>query len=37
VLASFALGVEAIPIFLSRHFLWSILFVGAKSAASAGG
>jgi hypothetical protein len=30
VLASLALGVEASPIFLSKHFLWFTLFVGAN-------
>jgi DUF2892 family protein len=30
VLASLALGVEASPIFVSRHFLWFTLFVGAN-------
>jgi len=30
VLASLALGVEASPIFVSKHFLWLALFVGAN-------
>ena len=30
VLASLALGVEASPIFVSKHFLWFTLFVGAN-------
>ena len=30
VLASLALGVEASPLFLSRHFLWFTAFVGAN-------
>jgi DUF2892 family protein len=30
VLVSLALGVEASPLFLSRHFLWLTLFVGAN-------
>ena len=30
VLASLALGVEASPIFASKHFLWFTLFVGAN-------
>jgi hypothetical protein len=30
VLISLALGVEASPIFLSKHFLWLTLFVGAN-------
>ncbi|HUL94098.1 MAG TPA: DUF2892 domain-containing protein [Burkholderiales bacterium] len=30
VIASLALGVEASPIFVSRHFLWFTLFVGAN-------
>ena len=29
-LASLALGMEASPIFLSKHFLWLTLFVGAN-------
>jgi hypothetical protein len=30
VLASLALGVEASPVFVSRHFLWFTVFVGAN-------
>lgn len=30
VLASLALGVEASPLFLSKHFLWFTAFVGAN-------
>jgi len=30
VLLSLALGVEASPVFLSRHFLWLAVFVGAN-------
>jgi DUF2892 family protein len=30
VLASLALGVEASPIFVSKHFLWFTVFVGAN-------
>jgi hypothetical protein len=30
VLISLALGVEASPLFISRHFLWLTLFVGAN-------
>ena len=30
VLVSLALGVEASPIFVSKHFLWFTLFVGAN-------
>jgi len=30
VLASLALGVEASPLFVSRHFLWFTAFVGAN-------
>jgi hypothetical protein len=30
VLASLALGVEASPIFVSKHFPWPALFVGAN-------
>ena len=30
VLASLALGVEASPLFVSRHFLWLTAFVGAN-------
>lgn len=30
VLASLALGVEASPLFASRHFLWLTAFVGAN-------
>jgi hypothetical protein len=30
VLASLALGVEASPVFASRHFLWLAAFVGAN-------
>jgi len=30
VLASLALGIEASPIFVSKHFLWFTLFVGAN-------
>jgi hypothetical protein len=30
VLASLALGVEASPVFVSRHFLWVTVFVGAN-------
>lgn len=30
VLASLALGVEASPLFASRHFLWFTAFVGAN-------
>ena len=30
MLASLALGVEASPVFVSRHFLWLTLFVGAN-------
>ncbi|MEW6690363.1 MAG: DUF2892 domain-containing protein [Pseudomonadota bacterium] len=30
VLASLALGAEASPLFLSRHFLWLGVFVGAN-------
>lgn len=30
VLVSVALGVEASPAFLSKHFLWLTLFVGAN-------
>jgi hypothetical protein len=30
VLVSLALGVEASPIYVSRHFLWFTAFVGAN-------
>jgi DUF2892 family protein len=30
VLISLALGVEASPVFLSSHFLWFTVFVGAN-------
>ncbi len=30
VLASLALGAEASPLFLSKHFLWLTAFVGAN-------
>ena len=30
MLASLALGVEASPIFLSKHFLWFTVFVGVN-------
>ena len=30
VLISLALGAEASPLFLSKHFLWLALFVGAN-------
>jgi hypothetical protein len=30
VLASLALGVEASPVFVSKHFLWFTAFVGAN-------
>jgi len=30
VLLSLALGVEASPLFLSKHFLWVTVFVGAN-------
>jgi hypothetical protein len=30
VLASLALGVEASPLFVSKHFLWFTAFVGAN-------
>ena len=30
VLVSLALGVEANPLFVSKHFLWLTLFVGAN-------
>ena len=30
VLVSLALGVEASPLFVSRHFLWFTAFVGAN-------
>lgn len=30
VLASLALGVEASPLFVSKHFLWFTVFVGAN-------
>lgn len=30
VLASLALGADASPVFVSRHFLWITLFVGAN-------
>ncbi len=30
ILASLALGVEASPLFASRHFLWFTAFVGAN-------
>jgi hypothetical protein len=30
VLVSLALGVEASPLFVSKHFLWFTLFVGAN-------
>ena len=30
VVVSLALGVEASPLFLSKHFLWFTLFVGAN-------
>jgi DUF2892 family protein len=30
VLASLALGVDASPVFVSRHFLWFTAFVGAN-------
>lgn len=30
VLASLALGVEASPVFVSKHFLWLTAFVGAN-------
>jgi hypothetical protein len=30
VLASLALGVEASPLFVSKHFLWLTAFVGAN-------
>jgi hypothetical protein len=30
VLLSLALGVEASPIFVSKHFLWLTVFVGAN-------
>jgi hypothetical protein len=30
VLVSLALGVEASPLFLSKHFLWLTAFVGAN-------
>jgi Protein of unknown function (DUF2892) len=30
VLVSLALGVEASPLFVSQHFLWLTLFVGAN-------
>jgi len=30
ILASLALGVEASPLFLSRHWLWLTAFVGAN-------
>ena len=30
ILASLALGVEASPLFVSKHFLWFTAFVGAN-------
>lgn len=30
ILVSLALGVDASPLFISKHFLWLTLFVGAN-------
>ncbi|HEX9240804.1 MAG TPA: DUF2892 domain-containing protein [Anaeromyxobacter sp.] len=35
VVVSVALGADASPIFVSRHFLWVTMFVGANLAQSA--
>lgn len=35
IIVSVALGADASPLFVSRHFLWFTLFVGANLAQSA--